>query len=141
MAGALTPVLAPQRSMPMVLGPLAGLIASGAVQVLASSYPDDGQPTSEYLTAARHLPAVGVLLLVAGAATAGLGVVRHLAEQIHQDPAEAERDRLARPIRDGVLPVLARVRRDGADPRLAELAAEQDAALRKLLRGDGTHGH
>lgn len=150
-AGAVTPMLARRRSLPAVYGPLAGLIASGLVQVLDATYLEaDGQPANDFLNAAKHLPTTGVLLLFTGAAVAGLGVARHLterwdqrkrAEQIRLEAAEAERDRLARPIHDGVLQVLAMVQRDGADPRLAALAGEQDAALRDLLRDDDHRDH
>jgi signal transduction histidine kinase len=90
-----------------------------------------------------------VLLLVAGAAIGGLGFAQHIAvrraeqkqaEQIRREAAAAERDRLARPIHDGVLQVLALVQRHGSElgdqgARLATLAAEQEVALRTLLSG------
>ncbi|WP_436521104.1 hypothetical protein [Actinoplanes sp. HUAS TT8] len=150
-AGAVTPVLAARRSLPAMVGPIAGLMASGLVEVLGATYLEaDGQPADDYLNAAKHLPTSGILLLATGAAVGGLGVARHLSErwarrkrdeQIRLEAAEAERHRLARPIHDGVLQVLAMVQRDGDDPRLAELAGEQDVALRKLLREDDTRGY
>ena len=48
--------------------------------------------------------------------------------------ALAERERLAREVHDGVLQVLALVRRDAAPP-LAALAGDSEAALRRLLAG------
>ena len=47
--------------------------------------------------------------------------------------AAAERERLGRAVHDGVLQVLAAVRRGGDQPELARLAGEQEVALRGLL--------
>ena len=99
------------------------------------------------------------LLLVAGLAV-GLAAdtVRRSAERLRaaaaREAATAERERLARDIHDGVLQVLALVRRRGdelarEDARapaleLARLAGEQEVALRRLItstptsRPDGT---
>lgn len=78
---------------------------------------------------------------------------RRSAEQarrsVEQKAAAAERERLARSIHDGVLQVLARVSRRGAelggeDAELGRLAAQQEHALRALIAapqvdaGDGT---
>jgi signal transduction histidine kinase len=68
---------------------------------------------------------------------------------VQAQAAAAERERLARSIHDGVLQVLARVSRRGAelggeDARLGRLAAQQEHALRALIAaprndtGDGT---
>src|SRR5262249_3242014 len=61
-----------------------------------------------------------------------------LAEAVRLEAATRERDRLARAVHDGVLQVLALVRRragelGGAGVELAALAGEQEAALRTLL--------
>jgi signal transduction histidine kinase len=61
-----------------------------------------------------------------------------LAEALRVEAATAERERLARSIHDGVLQVLARVRRRGAElggeaAELAKLAGQQEAALRALV--------
>ncbi|WP_426506609.1 MacS family sensor histidine kinase [Dactylosporangium sp. McL0621] len=66
---------------------------------------------------------------------------RRRAEQIRQEAADAERNRLARPIHDGVLQVLALMQRHGAElggpgAQLATLAGEQEQALRNLLSGN-----
>ncbi|MFI1990755.1 hypothetical protein [Actinoplanes sp. NPDC020271] len=145
-AVAVTPVLAERRSLPAVHGPLAGLMASGLVQALEATYLEaDGQPANDTLNAAEHLPTTGLVLLVTAAAVGGLGVARHLserwaqrkhAEQIRHEAAEAERVRLARPIHDGVLHILSLVQRQESDARLAELAGQEDAALRRLLRDE-----
>ncbi|BCJ45910.1 hypothetical protein GCM10010168_56700 [Actinoplanes ianthinogenes] len=155
-AGATVPVLARRGSIPAVLGPVAGLLAASAGLLLAATYvEDDGLPASDTLNAVRHLTTSGVLLLVAGAAVGGLGLAHYLterwaerrrAEEIRREAAAAERDRLARPIHDGVLQVLAMVQRQGAEPgatgtalaELATLAGQQETALRKLLAGGGT---
>jgi len=92
------------------------------------------------------------LLLVAGLAV-GLAAdtmrrsTERLRAAVAREAATAERERLARDIHDGVLQVLALVRRRGGElPRdeLARLAGEQEVALRRLItstpeaRPDGT---
>jgi signal transduction histidine kinase len=61
-----------------------------------------------------------------------------LAHALRSEAATAERERLARSIHDGVLQVLARVQRRGAElggeaAELARLAGEQEVALRSLV--------
>lgn len=81
------------------------------------------------------------LLLVAGAAVGFAAVaVRRSAQRLQAaiatEAAAAERDRLARDIHDGVLQVLALVRRRGPrldDPELVRAAAEQEVSLRRLI--------
>jgi signal transduction histidine kinase len=92
------------------------------------------------------------LLLVAGLAV-GLAAdtmrrsTERLRAAVAREAATAERERLARDIHDGVLQVLALVRRRGGElPRdeLVHLAGEQEVALRRLItstpepRPDGT---
>ncbi|GAA4784228.1 DUF5931 domain-containing protein [Actinomycetospora chlora] len=85
------------------------------------------------------------LLLVAGLAV-GLAAdtMRRSGERLREatarEAATAERERLSRDIHDGVLQVLALVRRRGAEldgdapaVELARLAGEQEAALRRLI--------
>jgi signal transduction histidine kinase len=57
------------------------------------------------------------------------------AEAVALHSAAAERERLSRSVHDGVLQTLALVSRRSADPQLATLAAEQEAALRRLVSG------
>lgn len=79
-----------------------------------------------------------VLLLLVGGV---VGVVVELAREAEQaqaaavavQAATAERERLARQVHDGVLQVLALVSRSTSDPRLADLAAGQEQALRRLV--------
>ncbi|MDG4826934.1 ATP-binding protein [Asanoa sp. WMMD1127] len=151
-AGAAAPVLAPRGAIPAVLGPLTGVLATGGLQTVQVTYLRDGVPQSSYLNPAYHLTTSAVLLLAAAAAIGGLGVAHHIAERwaerkraelIRQEAAAAERDRLARPIHDGVLQVLALVQRQGAQlgaggSELAKLAGEQEVALRTLLTGGAT---
>jgi signal transduction histidine kinase len=147
--GATAPALAPRGAVPAALGPLSAVLAVGGLQTVAATYLQDGLPVSSYLNPVFHLTTSAVLLLVVAAAIGGLGFAQLLAtrraerrhaEQIRREAAAAERDRLARPIHDGVLQVLALVQRHGADlggqgGELASLAAEQEAALRTLLSG------
>lgn len=83
------------------------------------------------------------LLLVVGLAV-GLAAdtmrrsARRLQEAVAAEAATAERERLARDIHDGVLQVLAFVRRRGGDlglpgEELARLAGEQESSLRRLI--------
>jgi signal transduction histidine kinase len=85
-----------------------------------------------------------VLLFLAGAivgyvADLGRRAERVLAEGVRLQAAGAERERLSRQIHDGVLQVLAMVQRRGAElggeaAELGRLAAEQEDALRALIR-------
>ncbi|NMI00703.1 MacS family sensor histidine kinase [Pseudonocardia acidicola] len=85
-----------------------------------------------------------VQLLVLAGLTVGFAatVLRRSAEQLRRavaaEAASAERERLTRSIHDGVLQVLAHVRRRGAElgggaAELGVLAGEQEVALRTLL--------
>lgn len=152
--GATAPVLAPRGALPVVLGPLAGTLAIGGLQTIQATYLSDGEPQPSILNPVAHLTTSAILLLVAGAAVSGLGFAQQLAtrraerkqaEQIRREAAAAERDRLARPIHDGVLQVLALVQRHGSElggqgSELAALAGEQEAALRTLLTGGTAAG-
>jgi Family of unknown function (DUF5931)/Histidine kinase len=81
------------------------------------------------------------LLLVAGVAVGFASVAMRrsavrLQEAIATEAAAAERERLARDIHDGVLQVLALMRRRGpalGDPELVRAAAEQEVTLRRLI--------
>jgi signal transduction histidine kinase len=148
--GATAPVLAPRGALPAALGPLATMLGTGGIAAVATTYlGSNGEPESSFLKPVQHLNTAAILLLVAAAAIGGLGLADLLAarradrkrtEQIRQEAAAAERDRLARPIHDGVLQVLALVQRHGSEmggpgPELAELAGAQEVALRNLLSG------
>ena len=81
-----------------------------------------------------------VLLLLLGAVVGyvvqlGRRAEAAYAEAVALQSATAERERLSRSVHDGVLQALALVSRRSTDPQLAALAAEQEAALRRLLVG------
>ncbi|WAL65645.1 DUF5931 domain-containing protein [Amycolatopsis cynarae] len=90
----------------------------------------------------------GVLLMATGlligmSATTARKSAAALARAWRTEVANAERERLARSIHDSVLQVLARVRRRGAElggeaAELAELAGEQEIALRALVTTEPT---
>lgn len=156
LVGGTVPVLARKAAVPAVLGPIVGGLVLGGKQLLEVTYVGaDGLPESSYLNPLRHLGTSALLLLIAGAALAGLRVAEVLAarraerrhtEQVRREAAEAERTRLARPIHDGVLQVLALVQRHGPElggrgVELAELAGAQEAALRALITGTGADAH
>jgi signal transduction histidine kinase len=148
-AGTIAPTLAPSGATPAALGPLAVILALGGHRAVEATYLQDGLPVSSYFNSVFHLTTSAILLLVAAAGVGGLGFAqqwaarradRLRAEQIRHEAAEAERNRLARPIHDGVLQVLALMQRHGgelggAGPQLASLAGEQELALRNLLSG------
>jgi signal transduction histidine kinase len=110
-------------------GGLAGALVQGAVSVVVRG----GLPVSTLGNA--------VLLLLAGGvggyiARLSVAAEARLAEAVRLAAATRERERLARDIHDGVLQVLALVRRRGAElgpAELARLAAEQETALRTLI--------
>lgn len=86
-------------------------------------------------------PALGscVLLLLTGVVVGYVVALARRAEQayaevVQREAAQAERERLARQVHDGVLQALALVAR-GGDPELAGLAREQEARLRQLVAG------
>jgi signal transduction histidine kinase len=86
---------------------------------------------------------IGTGLLVGMSATTARKSAAVLARAARAEAATAERERLARSIHDSVLQVLARVRRRGAElggeaAELAELAGEQEIALRALVTTEPT---
>jgi signal transduction histidine kinase len=143
--GTTAPALAARGALPVVLGPLVGVLAVGGLQAT--------QVTQEFgaVSTDNVIPAA-FLFLVAGLAISGLGLARTLtarsaerkhAEQIRRESAAAERDRLGRSIHDGVLQVLALVQREGQDlgghaGELAALAGQQEVALRTLLASEAS---
>ncbi|MFF5227968.1 sensor histidine kinase [Dactylosporangium sp. NPDC000521] len=146
--GATAPVLAPRGALPAVLGPITGVLVAAGVKTAPVIDLGGGAPPQS-VDAMLHLDTAGMLLLVSAAAIGGLGIAHHISERwaerkqaelIRQEAAAAERDRLARPIHDGVLQVLAMVQREGSElggtgAQLAALAGEQEVALRNLLSG------
>lgn len=81
---------------------------------------------------------IGAGLMVGLAADTARRSTERLTRALRAEAATAERERLARSIHDSVLQVLARVRRRGTElggeaAELAELAGEQEIALRALV--------
>jgi signal transduction histidine kinase len=130
------------------------LVLGGKMVLQVTYVGPSGQPESSYLTSVHHITTSATLLLVAAAALAGLSFAevavtrrteRRAADAIRRQAAAAERERLARPIHDGVLQVLALVERYGPEmgdqgARLAELAGAQNASLRRLIASEATTG-
>lgn len=112
-------------------GPLGGLVAAAVVG--AGAVVERGalpQATANSV----------VLLLLAGTVVGyvvqlGRRAEHALAEAVRLSAAATERERLSRQVHDGVLQALALVSKTSDDPALAGLAAEQEAALRRLLSG------
>ncbi|GAA3397840.1 MacS family sensor histidine kinase [Cryptosporangium minutisporangium] len=117
-----------------VVGGMLATLALGAANVLVV----DGQPTRGTV---HNMILVLLAAIVIGYVAEVLRQVdRIMVDTWREQGAVAERDRLARQIHDGVLQVLALVKRRGAEldgpgRELAELAGEQEAALRALMTG------
>jgi signal transduction histidine kinase len=109
-------------------GARGGLLAAAVVS--AGTFVERGEAAQATVNSVVLLVLVGLVV----------GYVVTLARQAETDRAHAvalaaaagERERLAREVHDGVLQVLALVSRE-ADPRLADLAGEQEARLRHLV--------
>ena len=124
---------APVISAALLGGPWGG--AAGAAVISAAWV----------VTRGTHIGLFGTTVLFFLVGVVGGYVVRlvvraeaQLAEAVRLEAAARERDRLARVVHDGVLQVLALVRRragelGGTGPDLAELAGEQEDALRTLI--------
>ena len=115
-------------------GRYAGAAAGGIVGL--STYLIRGAMTVDLVRDVVLLAGAGFVVGMASS-TARRSAVR-LAQALRTEAATAERERLARSIHDGVLQVLARVRKRGLElggeaAELAELAGEQEVALRSLV--------
>ncbi|EXG80892.1 MacS family sensor histidine kinase [Cryptosporangium arvum] len=115
-----------------IVGGLLATLGLGAANVVVVS----GQPTRGTV---HNMILVLLAAIVIGYVAEVLRQVDRLMVDAWQEQgAVAERDRLARQIHDGVLQVLALVKRrgstlDGEGRELAELAGEQESALRALM--------
>jgi signal transduction histidine kinase len=153
--GGVASVLGRRAVLPAVLGPVVATLTLGGTLVIQVTYVGpNGLPESSYLNPVHHITTAATLLLVAAAALVGLHAAdsvatrrteRRVAEAIRRQAAAAERERLARPIHDGVLQVLALVERYGPElgdqgARLAELASAQNASLRTLIASEAADG-
>lgn len=116
-------------------GMAAGLVLGASTAVARQAFTLD--------VARDGLLLVATGLLIGMSATTARKSAAALAEAWRKEVATAERERLARSIHDSVLQVLARVRRRGAEvggeaAELAELAGEQEIALRALVTTEPT---
>ncbi|MFI5953512.1 MacS family sensor histidine kinase [Cryptosporangium sp. NPDC051539] len=115
-----------------IVGGLLATLLLGVANVIVVS----GQPTRGTV---HNMILVLLAAIVIGYVAEVLRQVDRIMIDVWQEQgAVAERDRLARHIHDGVLQVLALVKRRGAEldgpgRELAELAGEQEAALRALM--------
>ncbi|MFN2523800.1 MAG: DUF5931 domain-containing protein, partial [Mycobacteriales bacterium] len=112
-------------------GPVAGVFAAAAVGL--ADVVERGRLTQATSNGI-------VLLLLAGSVVGYVVRLARRAEQayaeaVHLRAAATERERLSRQVHDGVLQALALVSRRSSDPELAELAAQQEASLRRLVAG------
>jgi signal transduction histidine kinase len=150
LAGSAAVTVAHRTELPVALGPLAAVLVYAGQLILQATYVGaDGLSESSYLNPVHHLATAATGLLVAAAAVGALygadvlvtrRAERRAAEEIRRQAAVAERERLARPIHDGALQVLALVARHGPElgpdgARLAELAKVHGDALRRLIAG------
>lgn len=121
----------------VVRGPLAGLAAAGAIAVadIAVIREDFSRTTVENIA---QLLIIGVV--VGWISRLGVAAERSQSEAAALRAAAVEREKLAAEIHDGVLQILSLVRRRTAGlpeelGELADLAADQEAALRALAVG------
>ena len=122
-------VAGPALAMALVRGRGGGLVGALVVWVAVTAlrgYVGDREVFNLTLL-------VLVAVLLGYAATITRAAELALREAAAAQAASAERERLGRAVHDGVLQVLAVVRRRGVDPELTRLAAEQEVALRGLL--------
>lgn len=127
-------------SVALLRGRIAGLVTGLAIGVVALAALD------QLYNDQRYLWFWDAMLPIMGTVGLAIGASAYIARQAHTQleaairiqAATDERDRLAREVHDGVLQVLALVRRRGREiggegAQLASLAGEQEDALRVLL--------
>ena len=141
--GATVPVLAQRGTVPAVLGPIVAALAIGGRQVLqlARRYGSDGPtdrgeraepgPPPDHLRPRCCWSPRRRRSLALAEVLATRRADRKLTEAIRREAAEAERNRLARPIHDGVLQVLSLMQRHGPElggrgAELADLAGSEN---------------
>ncbi|HEX4721291.1 MAG TPA: DUF5931 domain-containing protein [Pseudonocardiaceae bacterium] len=115
-------------------GPVGGAVFG--VVLAACNFATHGYVDVDLSRDAVLLVATG--LVIGMASMTARRSAEQLAHALRSEAATAERERLARSIHDGVLQVLARVQRRGAElggeaAELARLAGEQEVALRALV--------
>jgi signal transduction histidine kinase len=125
---------APPIAAAVLSGPTAGVIG-GSIMAITTMI-CRGDVNTDIARDAVLL--VGSGFVVGLAAATARRAQERMARALRAEAATAERERLARSIHDSVLQVLARVRKRGAEvggeaAELAELAGEQEIALRALV--------
>ncbi|MBS9375283.1 MacS family sensor histidine kinase [Rhodococcus sp. B50] len=123
-------------------GPLTGIGSALLMSVVSAVVRDQINLDLWRDATAPVLVACGVAM--GFATTTARSAHRQLEQAVRVAAATEERDRLARQVHDGVLQVLALVQRRGLElgggaTELAELAREQEAALRQLISEQETH--
>ncbi|MCV7226730.1 MacS family sensor histidine kinase [Mycolicibacterium komossense] len=130
-------------SAAILRGPVAGMLAGAAVVAASAAL-------KGYVTIDLARNATIVIELAVGLA---IGLAAQTARRAHAElqraalltASVAERERLARQVHDGVIQVLALVSKRGREiggptTELAELAREQESALRRLVSDSGDGG-
>lgn len=125
-------------SVPIAAGVIGGWLRGAGAGLIVSAFTVLAYRDLTVPIARDMVQLIGVGLLIGMSATQARTSAERLARSMRAEAALAERERLARSIHDGVLQVLARVRRRGHDlggeaAELARLAGEQETALRTLV--------
>src|SRR5690606_30552553 len=122
-------------------GPLTGIGSALLMSVVSAVVRD--QINLDLWRDARAPVVVACGVAMGFATTTARSAHRQLEQAVRVAAATEERDRLARQVHDGVLQVLALVQRRGVElggdaAELAELAREQETALRQLISEQDT---
>jgi signal transduction histidine kinase len=123
---------------PVAAGVLAGRTAGAATGVLVAAGTAFARGTFDTNVAIDAVLLISSGFIVGAASHTARRSAERLARALRIEAANAERERLARSIHDGVLQVLAGVRKrgdemDGPAGELARLAGDQEIALRSLI--------
>lgn len=126
-------------SAAILLGPIAGM--GTAVAVMAVYAALKGHISFDFARNATIIIELAVGLAVGMAAQTARRAHAELERAVRMSAAVAERERLARQVHDGVIQVLALVAKrgreiGGATTELADLASEQERALRRLVSAE-----
>lgn len=133
-------------SAAILRGPIAGMFAGLAV--MAASATVKGHVSIDLARNATIIVELAVGLAIGMAAQTARRAHAELQRAAMWSASVAERERLARQVHDGVIQVLALVTKRGREiggptMELADLASEQERALRRLVSAEDTHleGH
>jgi signal transduction histidine kinase len=127
-------------SAAILRGPVAGMLAGCAMMAVYAAL--KGSVSFDFTRNATIVIELAVGLAVGMAAQTARRAHAELERAVRMSAAVAERERLARQVHDGVLQVLALVSKRGREiggptTELAELASEQERALRRLISAEG----